>query len=193
MPEPTDNHEAGSLLADLGRLRAKREEETTTDLPLPGFADRLWGTFRLPKGTKASQVSAMLASDNQAALGACLELIAQMTTAIYLCDDEDAEAPIRDPASGQLRDGFRHLPGGTDQIPVAFGVNLEAVTDLCPARPGGKAHTPETRVRTLFAADGLVQQMALSLCGWALGGGDAAGELNRLSERFVGESKGGPM
>jgi hypothetical protein len=110
-------------------------------------------------------------------------------TGLYLAS-VGAESPIHD-ESGMVRDGFEHLPGGSDLLPVAFDSRLDAIPQLCPPRPG-KAHTPETRVRTLFASDALVLTQALTVCGWAMGGGETPGALAELSERFTGESQGGP-
>lgn len=199
MTEPTTDpalNGTGSLLAGLGALRAQREAETTTDLPLPGFGGRLWATFRLPRTEKATQVQAMLFAGAPQLLGACMELIAFSTAGLYLADP-GLEAPICHPAGhpdeGHLRDGFQHLPGGTDDMPITFDLRLEKIPDLCPERPADHVHSPETRVRALFGRDTLVIATASGIIGWALGAGDnIQGALEALSERFVGESKGGP-
>jgi hypothetical protein len=54
--------EQDSLLDALGSLREQRAAETTTDLPLPGFAGRLWATFRLPDAGKVTQLSTFMAA-----------------------------------------------------------------------------------------------------------------------------------
>lgn len=71
---------------------------------------------------------------------------------------------------------------------MALDVRLETTAPrLCPPRPGGKEHTPATRIRALIGADTLVTAHALAVCGWAVGGANEKGALERASEAFVGE------
>lgn len=180
-----------SLLDALGALREQRAAETTTDLALPGFAGRLWATFRLPaKPARTVQIVAFIMADHANALSESMALVAECTVGIYTAS-ADAEEPIRDGET--LARGFHHLPGGTDEMPVNFADGrLERVRDgaLCPPRPQGREHTPETRVRALFGADALVVQAAMMISGWVTGGTDSKGALAGLSERFRNGDRG---
>jgi hypothetical protein len=177
-----------SLLDQLGALREERASQTTHDFALPGFQGRLWGTFRLPDGVKASQLAALVGSGNPSALSASMDLLGRANTGLYtysgaLMDDEDLT--VRDD-DGALNPGFEHLPEGTDEMPVSFSTPaLERVSGgkLCPPRPGGKEHTAETRARALFGRDALVIASASALVGWALGAGA------QLSETFRGRDE----
>jgi hypothetical protein len=152
----------GSILDALGALREQRAAKTLEDFPLPGFAGRLWARFRLPANqAKATQMS------------------------MFLMTDPNAEPPIY--GDSGLARGFAHLPGGTDDMPVSFqDPRLERVQDgkLCPPRPHGREHTPESRARALFASDATIVQAAALVCGWALGGGEQTGAFADLSARF---------
>jgi hypothetical protein len=111
-----------------------------------------------------------------------MELLARSTKGLYTGpDDEDAEIHDED---GHLNPEFDHLPGGTDAVPISFATPaLERIDQLCPPRPGGKAHTPESRARSLFGSDALVITAAMIVVGWAIGG-DGAGALERFGEQF---------
>lgn len=174
-----------SLLDELGALRERRAAETTTDLPLPGYNGRLWATYRLPDAAKAMRLAALMGTGGQATLPVAMGIVAETTRGLYLAD-EGAEAPVRD-EDGRLRPGFQHVPPGTDDAPLNYlDARLERVPQLCPPRPGGREHTAETRVRALFGRDPLVIAAGMSVCGWALGGGDEGdtGALGALSEQF---------
>jgi hypothetical protein len=182
----TTSNGLGSLLDHLGALREHRASETTTSLPLPGFEGRLWATYRLPDAAKATQVATMSAAGHQSLLGTCMDLLAATTTGLYT-GPSDPDGKVHD-EDGHLNSGYAHLPGGTDEMPVTFAhPALERIPQLCPARPGGREHTAETRVRALFGRDNLVVTAAMTVVGWALGGGDSTGALAELSESFVGE------
>jgi hypothetical protein len=177
--------EQDSLLDALGSLREQRAAETTTDLPLPGFAGRLWATFRLPDAGKVTQLSTFMAAGARQLTGEAAEMLSDITVGLYLAS-VDAEPPIRR-EGGALAPGFEHLPGGLEEMPVNFkDARLERVRGggLCPPRPHGREHSPATRVRALFNSDALMVQAAMLVTGWALGGGDTGGAIAGLSERF---------
>jgi hypothetical protein len=189
MADPTEappQDAQDSLLDALGALREQRAIETRTDMALPGYGGRLWATFRLPEhASKATQVSALIIADNRNALSESLNLIAGCTVGLYLAD-AGAEKPVHDD-NGTLAHGFAHLPGGTDDAPVNFNDSrLERVRDgaLCPPRPQGREHSPDSRVRAFFGSDSLVIQTAMLICGWLAGGDDQPGALADLSDRF---------
>lgn len=183
MDDRTEVDQPNSLLDALGALREQRAAETTTDLPLPGFAGRLWATFRLPPAPKVTRLSAFIAAGARELTEEASQVIAAATVGLYLAD-ADAEPPIRG-EGGSLGRGFQHLPGGLDELPVNFqDSRLEAIPQLCPPKATGRGHTPESRVRALFNSDALMLQGAMLLTGWALGGGDATGALAELSSRF---------
>jgi hypothetical protein len=182
----TEPDDQGTLLDALGALREQRAAETLEDFPLPGFAGRLWARFRLPQNqAKVSQMSALMIAGHENAAQIATELLTECTVGLFLLSDPNAEPPIYE--GGTLAQGFSHLPGGTDEMPVNFrDSRLERVQGgaLCPPRPHGREHTPESRVRALFANDAVVAQAAALICGWAIGGGEQSGALAKMSARF---------
>jgi hypothetical protein len=176
----------GSILDALGALREQRAAKTLEDFPLPGFAGRLWARFRLPANqAKATQMSMLMIAGHESAAQTATALLTECTVGLFLMTDPNAEPPIY--GDSGLARGFAHLPGGTDDMPVSFqDSRLERVQDgkLCPPRPHGREHTPESRARALFASDATIVQAAALVCGWALGGGEQTGAFADLSARF---------
>jgi hypothetical protein len=183
----TPPDEQDTLLDALGVMREQRAAETLEDVPLPGFAGRLWARFRLPQNqVKATQLGMLMVAGHENATPSAVALLTECTVGLFLMTDPNAESPVY-ADGGSLAPGFSHLPGGMDEMPVNFkDSRLERVQGgkLCPPRPNGREHSPETRVRSLFANDALVVQAATLICGWALGGGDQQGALADLSARF---------
>jgi hypothetical protein len=167
---------AQSALDQLAALRAQRVADTLRSFPLPGFDDRLWATYRLPEGGRATQVMAMISTPGgQGVTSACMNLLGDCCEALFLADGIDEHG---DPI------GRREFPG-CDEIPMSLDSRLEQ-TDLCPPRPMGD-HTPATRIRTVFGRDALMTAHTLAVVGWALGGGRNPGALEQASRDFVGE------
>lgn len=167
--------DSASLLESLGVLREVRVSQTQEDMPFPDTGGRLWGRFKLTKGS--TRAAALVGANRPEAMGAACDFIAEACVCLYLAHGVDGERPDR-PVP---------FPGCESIEDVSFQSALEDIAPkLCPPRPGGNAHTPGTRVRAVIGSDPLVEQMAMILVGWMQRAGQAT------SERFVGESQAGP-
>lgn len=188
MADPTDTngkvteHDAdASLLDALGARREARAEKTQQDLPLPGNDGRLWATVKLLGPERPQQLMIAEVAGQKAALGIAMDLIADATVSLFVADgaDEDGK-PIRPRPLPGIDPAELALSYGDDRLETLF-------PRLCPPRPGGREHTPPTRVRALFGSDTLVLSHATQIAGWMLGGGDNQGALAAMSAGFVGE------
>jgi hypothetical protein len=158
-----------SLLDDLVQSREALDANQREDFALPGFEGKLWATYRLPKTGKQWRLVKRLADDDttdSALTGSAAELIAECTVGLYMMG----------PA------GRVDFPGFTKDEPAGYEDLPER---LVPPRPGGRAHTPASRVLTLFNQRGsLVVTHAATLAGWAQEG------RRLVAEEHVGESEG---
>jgi hypothetical protein len=126
-------------------------------------------------------VMTAVATGQASLLGIALDYIADSTVEIFLADGPgEDDAPINRRSLPGIMPGAAPLTYRDDRLETLFPA-------LCPPRPGGLKHSPSTRVRALFGADALVVGHAVTIAGWAVGGGEAPGALSALSSGFVGE------
>lgn len=159
---------ADSLIDGLSARRDELAAEKVEHLPVPGYDERLWASFRLPGAAEtiamARQISlAGKAEDNRELVGTALRYLTRPLLGIYMQTDE------------QRRVDF---PGYSEDSPAP----LDALPErLVPPRPGGRVHTAESRLRALLVRDEMVVGFALALVGWAQGG------QRQVAEDFSGE------
>jgi hypothetical protein len=166
--------DSASLLESLGALREVRVSETQEDMPFPDTGGRLWGRFKLTKGS--TRAGAVIGAGVSEAMGVACDFIADACVCLYLAHGIEDDQPLRS----------LPFPGCESIEDVSFSSPLEDIAPrLCPPRPGGH-HTPGTRVRAVIGSDPLVERMTMILVGWM----QRAGSVT--SERFVGESQAGP-
>lgn len=168
--------DSASLLDSLGALREVRVAQTQEDMPFPDTGGRLWGRFKLTKGS--TRAAAMVGAARPEAMGVACEFVAEACVCLFLAhgigEDDKPVRPLPFPGCESIED-------------VSFRSPLEDIAArLCPPRPGGGEHTPGTRVRAVIGSDPLVEQMAMILVGWMQRAGAST------SEAFVGESQAGP-
>lgn len=159
---------ADSLIDGLGARRDELAAEKVEDLPVPGYDERLWASFRLPGAAEtiamARQISlAGKAEDNRELVGTALRYLTRPLLGVFLRD-----------ADGRRVD----FPGYSEDSPAPLAALPER---LVPPRPGGRAHTAESRLRALLVRDEMVVGFALALVGWAQGG------QRQVAEDFAGE------
>lgn len=161
---------SGSVLADLVRLREGLDSNKREDFPLPGYAERLWATYRLPKTGRHWALTKRLADDDtpdQRLANEAADFIHACTVGLF----------TRTP-DGQRVD----FEGFTEEEPAGYA---DLPAGLVPPRPAGKGHTGATRVLALFNNRGSIVVMhAAEIAGWAQEGRRATADV------FAGESEG---
>lgn len=159
-----------ALIDDLGARREEIAAEHEHEMPLPGFERRLWARYRLLGAKRVMAMVTGFADDS-------LE-DAQLTyrAAKFLAD---AVLDV-----WMQRDESRiDFPGHSEQAPATWTDLPERLT---PPRPLGRAHDGPSAIRALLARDNVVVGHALDVATWMQSAD------RQVSEKFSGESEGGP-
>lgn len=162
--------EAQALIDDLGARREEIAAEHEHEMPLPGFDRKLWARYRLLGAKRVMAMVTGFADDSltdQQLTYRAAKFLADAVLDVWMQRDETRV----------------NFPGHSEQAPASW---TDLPERLIPPRPLGRAHDGPSAIRALLARDNVVVGHALDVATWMQSAD------RQVSEKFSGESEGGP-